>query len=214
MIIAAIDVDAQNTFTPLCPDELPVPEGDQIAAELNAQAALAQYRVMSKDAHPSNAVWVADSHQQMLQPLDHANADLTWVRHAEPGSQGFELIAGLPQPADYDLLIYKGLERDMHPYGACYHDMAETISTGLIEWLRQKQVDTVIVGGLALDYCVKTTALQLVRAGFTTLVNQAASRGIAADTVEQAQQQMRDAGIKLYPNLAQLKQALIAATKD
>ena len=39
--IAAFDIDAQNTFTPVCPDELPVAEGDQIVEELNAQAALA-----------------------------------------------------------------------------------------------------------------------------------------------------------------------------
>ena len=36
--IAAFDIDAQNTFTPVCPDELPVAEGDQIVEELNAQA--------------------------------------------------------------------------------------------------------------------------------------------------------------------------------
>ena len=36
--IASFDIDAQNTFTPVCPDELPVAEGDTIAGELNAQA--------------------------------------------------------------------------------------------------------------------------------------------------------------------------------
>lgn len=30
--IAAIDVDVQKTFTPLCPDELPVPYGDEIVS--------------------------------------------------------------------------------------------------------------------------------------------------------------------------------------
>ena len=51
MKIAAIDVDVQNTFTPVCPQELPVPEGHLIADALNAQAKLADYRVMTKDAH-------------------------------------------------------------------------------------------------------------------------------------------------------------------
>ena len=35
--IASFDIDAQNTFTPVCPDELPVAEGDTIAPELNAR---------------------------------------------------------------------------------------------------------------------------------------------------------------------------------
>ena len=34
-VIAAIDVDAQNGFTPLCPGELPVEDGENIADELN-----------------------------------------------------------------------------------------------------------------------------------------------------------------------------------
>ena len=49
--IAAFDIDAQQTFTPLCPDELPVAGGDMIAEELNAQAAFASVRVASRDAH-------------------------------------------------------------------------------------------------------------------------------------------------------------------
>ena len=42
--IASFDIDAQNTFTPVCPDELPVAEGDTIAPELNAQAQFASLR--------------------------------------------------------------------------------------------------------------------------------------------------------------------------
>ena len=45
--IAAFDIDAQQTFTPLCPNELPVAGGDMIAEELNAQAAFASVRVAS-----------------------------------------------------------------------------------------------------------------------------------------------------------------------
>ena len=49
--IASFDIDAQNTFTPVCPDELPVAEGDTIAPELNAQAQFAGLRLASRDAH-------------------------------------------------------------------------------------------------------------------------------------------------------------------
>ena len=79
MTIAAIDVDPQRTFSPLCPEELPVPEGDQIASALNTQSQQADFRVLTKDAHPANAIWVVDSHEKMLQPLSHPNADLTWL---------------------------------------------------------------------------------------------------------------------------------------
>ena len=60
-MIVSIDVDAQKTFTPLCPKELPVAEGHLIADELNAQAALADLRVMTKDAHHAAAKWLVDN---------------------------------------------------------------------------------------------------------------------------------------------------------
>lgn len=198
--IAAIDVDVQKTFTPICPDELPVPEGHLIANALNSQAALADFRVMTKDAHTPTAPWVVKSHDQMFQPVGLPNADITWVAHAVPGTKGFELIDGLPAVTAYDFLVFKGVEPELHPYGACYHDLAEKHSTGLIEWLKQHDVSTVLVGGLALDYCVKTTALQLKAAGFHVIVNLDASRGIAAETVETSKQTMLDAGIVLAHN--------------
>lgn len=208
MKIASIDVDAQKTFTPLCPQELPVPEGDAIAPALNRQAALADFRIMTKDAHCANAVWVVNDHAQMLQPLEYPNADVTWVRHAETGTRGFELLDELPKVTDYDFVIYKGVEPDLHPYGACFHDHAESVSTGLIEWLRQKHVSAVIVGGLALDYCVKTTALQLNAAGFQVYVNREATRGIANETVKQAIDEMIKAGITIVEDAALLSTLL------
>jgi len=208
MKIASFDVDAQKGFTPLCPNELPVPEGDAIVPALNQLAARAQLRIGSKDAHSPQAAWVVPEHAQMLQPLPLANADLTWVSHCVPGTPGFALLDGLPAPLDYDYFVWKGVEPDLHPYGACYHDLAEKRSTGVIEFLRQNDVGLVLVGGLALDYCVKTTALQLRRAGFEVIVHLPACRAIASETAETACIAMREQGITLTASLEQLDGAL------
>ena len=208
MKIASFDVDAQKGFTPLCPNELPVPEGDAIVPALNQLAARAQLRIGSKDAHSPQAAWVVPEHEQMLQPLPLANADLTWVSHCVPGTPGFELLDGLPAPLDYDYFVWKGVEPDLHPYGACYHDLAEKRSTGVIEFLRQNGVDLVLVGGLALDYCVKTTALQLRRAGFEVIVHLPACRAIASETAETACLAMREQGVTLAASLEQLDSVL------
>ncbi|MBZ9665173.1 nicotinamidase [Pseudomonas sp. LMG 31766] len=208
MKIASFDVDAQKGFTPLCPNELPVPEGDAIVPALNQLAARAQLRIGSKDAHSPQAAWVVPEHAQMLQPLPLANADLTWVSHCVPGTPGFELLDGLPAPLDYDYFVWKGVEPDLHPYGACYHDLAEKRSTGVIEFLRQNDVGLVLVGGLALDYCVKTTALQLRRAGFEVIVHLPACRAIASETAETACIAMREQGITLAASLEELDGAL------
>ncbi|MBY6205101.1 isochorismatase family protein [Halomonas denitrificans] len=196
--IASFDVDAQRTFTPLCPDELPVPDGDAITWELNRQAELARVRVGSKDAHSPKAAWVTDDATKIGQPgVEGDNVEEHWPVHAVPGTEGFELLPGLPRPADYDFFVWKGVELDMHPYGACYHDLAETMSTGVIEWLKARGVTHVLVGGLATDYCVNATARQLAGAGFRTILNRAACRGIAPETTEAALAELRAAGVEI-----------------
>lgn len=200
---ASFDVDAQRGFTPLCPDELPVPEGHLIAEPLNQQATFAAFRIGSKDAHSAHAVWVAtDSAPQLSPVIGHANADLHWHRHCEPGTPGFELLEGLPHDLDYDFFVYKGVAPDVHPYGACYHDLANRRTTGVIEFLRSRGVDTVIVGGLATDFCVKTTVLQLLDAGFRVIVNMSACRGLSEDGVRTAVEAMTAAGAVVIDGLS------------
>lgn len=193
--IASFDVDAQKTFTPLCPKELPVPDGMNIVAELNQQAVLARFRVASKDSHSAKALWVADEKHPPLEKIEALNMDVRWPAHAVPGTLGFELLDNLPSIPEYDYVVWKGVELDMHPYGACYHDLKEKLSTGVIEFLRSHQIHTVILGGLATEYCVKTTAVQLQKAAFQCVVNLAACRGIDAKAIEAALADMRAIGI-------------------
>src|SRR5690606_38389855 len=101
MKIASFDVDAQKGFTPLCPDELPVPGGDTIAPALNQLASRASLRIGSKDAHSPQAAWVAPSHAEMQTPQSRANADLSWVSHCVPGTPCFALLDELPAPLAY-----------------------------------------------------------------------------------------------------------------
>jgi nicotinamidase/pyrazinamidase len=146
----------------------------------------------------------------MLLPLDLPNADLTWPVHCVPGTQGFELLDGLPAPIDYDFFVWKGVEPDLHPYGTCFHDLAERRSTGLIEFLHARGVSTVLVGGLATDYCVKTSVLQLRHAGFRVIVHLDACRGIAPETVASAHTQMIEAGAELAQTLIDVQRLLDA----
>jgi nicotinamidase/pyrazinamidase len=202
---ASFDVDAQQGFSPLCPDELPVPDAESIVPELNAQANSARYRLGSKDAHSAKAVWVADQGNPQFSPVHgHANVDIHWRAHCMPGTRGFELLPGLPPISDYDFFVWKGIEVDYHPYGACWHDHAEKLSTGVIEFLGSKGVDTVIVGGLATDYCVKLTVAQLRRAGFGVVVNLGACRGIAPESTDKALAEMRSLGVQFVQSASEI----------
>ncbi|GAC13064.1 isochorismatase family protein [Aliiglaciecola lipolytica] len=204
--VASINVDPQKGFTPICPDELPVVEGDQIVPELLAQNALADLIIGSSDAHCEQALFVVDDADEQFKPLDYPNTDCTFKIHCRPGTKGFELLDGLPAATEYDFFVWKGVAPDLHPYGACYHDLAEKLSTGLIEYLVFHQVDKIIVGGLATDFCVATTAKQLQKSKrFDVAINLAACRGISPEGVAEQLDLMQEMGITVLENSQAVK---------
>lgn len=201
--VASFDVDAQQCFTPLCPDELPVPEGHLIVPELNAQAQFAALRVGSKDSHSVEAIWVASAAKAAWTPVhNEENVDMHFPAHAVPGTEGFKSLEGLPAVTEYDYFVWKGMELNLHPYGACFHDLQEKLSSGVIEFLKQNKITTVLVGGLATDYCVKSTVLQLLKANFKVVLNLAACRGINAVTIAHALKEMEQQGAVIIESAA------------
>ena len=203
---ASFEVDPQRGFTPLCPEELPVEHGHEISEELNSQSRFARYRIVSKDCHPPEAPWVAKNAEEVMTPVqgDYPGLDIKWPVHCVSGTEGNRLIPGLPEESSYDLVVEKGKDPLNHPYGACFHDLAEQKSTGVIEWLKQHGVKSVLVGGLATDFCVKNTVLQLCRSGFEVIVNVAACRGVAAESSDSALKEMQGAGARIIGDSSEL----------
>jgi nicotinamidase/pyrazinamidase len=179
-LVASFDVDAQNGFTPRCPFELPVPDGHLIVPELNRNAELASVRVGSKDCHPPKAVWTADAEHPQFSPIENGgpDVDLYWNAHCVVGTYGNQLIEGLPPVANYDFFVFKGIEPNFHPYGACFHRRNRKMPTGVMEYLHAQGISHVIVGGLAKDFCVKDTCLELATE-FNVILNLAASKAIS-----------------------------------
>jgi nicotinamidase/pyrazinamidase len=68
---------------------------------------------------------------------------------------------------------------------------------GLGDWLRTHQVTEVDVVGIATDHCVKATALDAAREGFTTRVLLDLTAGVAKATTETALTELQDAGVAL-----------------
>ena len=197
-------VDAQKGFTPLCPNELPVPDGQNIVAECIKTFEKTGSKIASKDAHPIDGDWVPTfsdgSNIATLNPKHGKQNDLFWPNHCCVGEEGFELIPGLPEMSEFDYIIYKGAEKDIHVYSACYqllkpNSKGDKISTGVIEFLRAKLIDTVIITGLATNYCCMATAMDLKVAGFDVIMNLGACRGIG--DVASSIETMKAAGIKM-----------------
>jgi nicotinamidase/pyrazinamidase len=206
--IASLHVDAQNTFTELCNDELPVKGGHEIVGELNKNATFASIHTASGDEHHENALHIATPEHPQLTPVndpEHPDLDVFWKWHGQYKTYGWELLDGLPDRDKYDLFIRKGMDPRVHPYGACYHDRLETISTGLIEYYNYMKIRVIIAGGLAGDYCLRTSIKQLVKAEFLVILNLASTRFLEPKNKDAVCKELKDLGVIIVKDSTELK---------
>jgi len=173
---ALIVVDVQNDF---CPGgALAVPEGDAVVEEINRMASKAPFVIATRDWHPPDH----GSFAQQGGP---------WPVHCVGGSPGAELHPGIDRSL-VDVVVDKGQAVDREGYSGFE-------GTGLDGLLRDRDVDAVDVAGLALDYCVKATALDARRAGFDVTVHRGATRAVevAPGDAERAVEELRAAGVEV-----------------
>jgi nicotinamidase/pyrazinamidase len=173
---ALIVVDVQNDF---CPGgALAVPDGDAVVGPVNRLAAESEFVVATRDWHPT----------------DHgsfAEQGGVWPVHCVAGTPGAELHAEIDRRL-VDAVVDKGQARDREGYSG-FED------TELERLLREHDVDAVDVAGLALDYCVKATALDARRAGLDVTVHLDATRAVEVrpGDGERAVEELRAAGVEI-----------------
>ncbi len=95
------------------------------------------------------------------------------------GTSGAEFHKSLQIP-HAGLVLRKGIHRAIDSYSAFFENDRKT-PTGLIGYLRDRNLTRVAVAGLAFDFCVRYSAEDAVRAGFTAVVIEDASRSIDID---------------------------------
>lgn len=176
---ALIVVDVQNDF---CPGgALAVADGDRVVAPLNELIEefleRGQPVFKSRDWHPEKT-----HHFQAFGG--------SWPVHCVQNTKGAEFHPDLIDDM-HIRVISKGLgDTD------CYSAFDET---DLALQLRRLSVEEVWVGGLATDYCVKSTALDALKEGFRVKAVQDAMRAVEVNPGdgERAITEMREAGVEL-----------------
>jgi nicotinamidase/pyrazinamidase len=173
---ALIVVDVQNDF---CPGgALPIAGGGEVAPVLNRWIAKALEKraaiYISRDWHPAGH-------------LSFASEGGPWPEHCVEDTHGAEFHPELNLPPEARV-VTKGARFDKDQYSA-FDD------TGLAHELRGRGVGRVWIGGLALDVCVKATALDAVREGFETHVILSACRPVSEDSGRAAVEELRKAGV-------------------
>lgn len=192
---ALIVIDVQNDF---CPGgALAVEGGDQIIAGINALMPEFGCVVLTQDWHPADHSSFADSHPGAA-PFTVTEMpygpQVLWPRHCVIGSEGAAFHPDLATgPAQ--LILRKGFRAGIDSYSAFFENDRET-ATGLEAWLRARGITTLVLAGLATDYCVAYSALDAVRLGFRVELREDLSRAIDLDgSLEEARAQMADAGV-------------------
>ena len=72
------------------------------------------------------------------------------------------------------------------PMGFFYYDQADVSSTGGIEHLRARKVETVIVGWLGVGLLCKKSIEQLLDADFKVILNLASIRAVFPENIDQS----------------------------
>jgi len=177
---ALIIVDMQRDFMP--GGALPVPEADTIVPIINRYIQIFESRgatvVATRDWHPVNHI-------------SFTTRGGPWPPHCIQGTSGAEFHPDLALP-ESTVIVSKATDPDKEAYSGFD-------GTNLNNILRERGVNRIFVCGVATNYCVKATAIDGIKLGYTVIVLLDAVKGIdiPPGSVDMALNEMLDAGIIL-----------------
>lgn len=195
---AFVAVDVQIDF---CPGgALAVPEGDLVVPLINALAKAFPIAILTQDWHPRGHVSFASSYtdKKAYDSADASGRALTlWPDHCVQGGRGADFHPDL-DIRPYRLVLRKGFRKGLDSYSAFYENDGAT-PTGLSGFLHGLKVKTVVLAGLALDYCVYYSALDAIVEGFGVAVVQDACRAVdhPAGNAAKALSYMKQRGVRI-----------------
>jgi len=174
---ALLITDIQNDFLP--DGALPVNGGDEIIPIMNEYARrfhnAGAYVFASKDWHPPNHC----SFKKQGGP---------WPSHCVQDTKGAKFSPLLKLPDDV-VIVFKATD-PLHESYSVFD------GTNFAAELKERDVATLFIGGLATDYCIVNTVLDARKLGYRTVVLMDAVRGIDVEPgdVERAVESMIKAG--------------------
>jgi nicotinamidase/pyrazinamidase len=198
---ALLIIDVQNDF---CPGgALAVKKGDEVIEPLNRLAymfASGSGRVVAtQDWHPGQHVSFAASHEGKkpgdIVDLPEVKEQVLWPNHCIQGTKGADFHKALNLKS-VNLIIRKGFRSGLDSYSAFFENDHKTF-TGLDGYLTALSIDTIVIGGLATDYCVAYSAADAATLGFKTILALDACRGVGIPkgAVERALEYLEKKGV-------------------
>ncbi|KAI6717047.1 isochorismatase [Diplocarpon mali] len=206
---ALIIVDLQNDF---CPPNgsLAVTSGREIIPIANKLLSFPFIlKIATKDWHPPDHVSFASNHAgkrpfvdtaTIVNPSNSAESyeSRLWPDHCIQNTAGAALVPEL-HAEKLDRVVEKGQRREVEMYSAFYDSLQSPrgSDSGLAQVLREKGITDVYVVGLAFDYCVKATAVDAQKEGYTTVVVMDGTRAVDAGVWDEVCKELEGLGIRV-----------------
>ncbi|AUG77464.1 amidase [Kitasatospora sp. MMS16-BH015] len=185
---ALIVVDVQNDFC----------EGGSLAVAGGAEVAAAITDLIADSTAGYTHILATRDHH--LDPGDHFSPTPdyvhSWPRHCVAGTEGVGFHPNFA-PSVTSGAIEAVFDKGAHSAAYSGFEGVDEHGGSLADWLRERSVTEVDVVGIATDHCVKATALDAAREGFTTRVLLDLTAGVAAATTEAALAELAAAGVEL-----------------
>jgi len=179
---ALIVVDVQNDFC----------EGGSLAVAGGAAVAAAISDLLGGNHGYDHVVATRDWH---VDPGEHFAAEPdfvdTWPPHCVKGTPGADFHEALVN-RHFEAVFNKG--ESSAAYSGFEGDAG---GVSLDDWLADRDVTDVDVVGIATDYCVKATAIDSARSGFTTRVLVELTAAVAPGRLQAVCAELEAAGVKI-----------------
>jgi nicotinamidase/pyrazinamidase len=195
---ALLLIDLQNDFMP--GGSLAVRGGDEVVPVANALMPRFTLVVATQDWHPADHRSFAANNPGTA-PGDLVELDgvpqVMWPPHCVQDTDGAGFHPDL-RVVDIDHVTRKGTDPAVDSYSG-FFDNARRHATGLDAFLKDRDVDEIVVMGLATDYCVRATCLDGAELGYAVTLVEDGCRAVdlAAGDGDLAIAQMAAAGVAL-----------------
>jgi nicotinamidase/pyrazinamidase len=202
---ALLLIDLQNDFMP--GGALAVAEGDRVVPVANALMPAFTLVVATQDWHPADHGSFAVNHPGTVpgQVIDLGGIpQVLWPAHCVQNTRGAEFHDDL-RVLDVDHVVRKGADPAVDSYSA-FFDNARRTDTGLDAFLKGRDVDELVVMGLATDYCVRASCLDGNSLGYAVTLVEDGCRAVdlAPGDGAEAIRAMREAGVAVTDSAAVL----------
>lgn len=188
-------IDVQRDFC--AGGSLAVPDGDAVVPQINRIAGGFEHVILTQDWHTAGHSSFTSSHRghSAFETIQVAYGPQTlWPDHCIQGSFGAGFHPDLDIP-HVELILRKGFRPAIDSYSAFFEN-DKTTPTGLAGYLRERGFQRIFLAGLAYDFCVRYSAVDAVRCGFSAIVAEDACRAIGlSGSVEATNLEFESAGV-------------------